>query len=130
MATHRKELRVSKGSLSTNPLSLLNKHSKQSRVSDFLDITMSDKFLWAASSFLKNNAEWDVKEAFIYIYIYIYISQFKDLLLVFGDFACLSMERPSTKVMDLFFFYFLDSKGQFVNCWEEGAKSNYLGLKC
>ena len=47
---------------------------------------------------------------------------------VFGDLVCLSVKRPSTKVMD---FFWLGSKGQFVNCWEErGAKSNYLGPKC
>ena len=64
MATHKKELRVSESSLTTNPSSLSKKHSKQSRVIDFLDIIVSVIFFCVASSFLKNNTERDAKEIF------------------------------------------------------------------
>ena len=56
------------------------------------------------------------------------ISHSSRIVTCFWDFVCLSVERPSTKVMGFFFFFFfyflfwLDSKSQFVNCWGEGGQ--------
>ena len=88
MATHKKELRVSESSLTTNPSALSNKISKQSRVADFPDITVLVNFFELPPHSSRTTQNGMPKR--LLLLLLFYISQFKDLLLVFGIlFVCL-----------------------------------------
>ena len=96
-------------------------------MSDFPDITAFGKFLWVASSFLKNNIERDAKKVFFFFFCYLFISHSSRICYLFLGF-CLFVCREAINWSDgLFFFFFflilfwLDSKGQFVNCQGEGG---------
>ena len=75
MATHTKELRVSESSLTTNPSSLLNKHSKHSRVTNFPDITVLVNFFELSPHSLRTTQNGMPKRFFIY-FLYLIVQEF------------------------------------------------------
>ena len=75
MATHKKELRVSESSLTTNPSALSNKISKQSRVADFPDITVLVNFFELPPHFSRTTQNSMPKRLFIY-FLYLIVQGF------------------------------------------------------